>query len=70
MSSGARIPRDEVEEMGRVVMCELDELQPGCTSTIAGGWDSFAMNGQVYHADLFWPLGFEGVNPRATMWTS
>ena len=37
MSSGARIPRDEVEEMGRVVMCELDELQPGCTSTIAGG---------------------------------
>ncbi len=33
----ARIPRDEVEEMGRVVMRELDELEPGCVSTIVGG---------------------------------
>ncbi|KAI0343503.1 Nucleotidyltransferase [Trametopsis cervina] len=33
-----KIPRDEVEEMNRVVMHELDELEPGCVSTIAGGY--------------------------------
>ncbi|KAI0800345.1 Nucleotidyltransferase [Fomes fomentarius] len=33
-----KIPRAEVEEMGRVVMKELDELEPGCVSTIAGGY--------------------------------
>lgn len=33
----ARIPRDEVEEMGRVVTRELEELEPGCVSTIVGG---------------------------------
>ena len=33
-----RIPRDEVEEMRRVVMRELDEVQPGCVSTIVGGY--------------------------------
>ncbi|KAI9068611.1 Nucleotidyltransferase [Trametes sanguinea] len=32
-----KIPRDEVEEMGRVVMKELNELEPGCVSTIVGG---------------------------------
>ncbi|KAI0359237.1 Nucleotidyltransferase [Trametes cingulata] len=32
-----KIPRDEVEEMGRVVMRELNELEPGCVSTIVGG---------------------------------
>ncbi len=32
-----KIPRTEVEEMGRVVMKELNELEPGCVSTIAGG---------------------------------
>ncbi|KAL1936931.1 hypothetical protein VTO73DRAFT_3904 [Trametes versicolor] len=31
------IPRDEVEEIGRVVMRELDALEPGCVSTIVGG---------------------------------
>lgn len=31
------IPRDEAEEMQRVVMRELGELQPGCISTIVGG---------------------------------
>lgn len=33
-----RIPRAEVEEMGRVVMAELYKLEPGCVSTIAGGF--------------------------------
>ncbi|TCD66672.1 hypothetical protein EIP91_001090 [Steccherinum ochraceum] len=33
-----KIPKDEVEEMGRVVMWELDVLEPGCTSTIVGGY--------------------------------
>ncbi len=32
-----KIPRAEAEEMGRVVMEELDEFEPGCVSTIAGG---------------------------------
>ncbi|KAL1945244.1 hypothetical protein VTO73DRAFT_2095 [Trametes versicolor] len=32
------IPRDEVEEIGRVVMRELDALEPGCVSTIVGGY--------------------------------
>ncbi|KAI8978206.1 Nucleotidyltransferase [Trametes punicea] len=32
-----KIPRDEVEEMGRIVMRELNELEPGCMSTIVGG---------------------------------
>ncbi|CDO72628.1 hypothetical protein BN946_scf184985.g47 [Trametes cinnabarina] len=32
-----KIPRDEVEEMGRAVMHELNELEPGCVSTIVGG---------------------------------
>jgi len=31
------IPRDEVAEMHRVVMKELEEVQPGCVSTIVGG---------------------------------
>lgn len=30
------IPRQEVEEIHRVVMTELEKLQPGCVSTIAG----------------------------------
>ncbi|OBZ65065.1 DNA-directed DNA/RNA polymerase mu [Grifola frondosa] len=33
-----KIPRDEVEEMGRVVMRELDQLEHGCVSTIVGGY--------------------------------
>ncbi|PIL32799.1 hypothetical protein GSI_04916 [Ganoderma sinense ZZ0214-1] len=33
-----KIPRAEVEEMGRVVMKELNEFEPGCVSTIAGGY--------------------------------
>lgn len=33
-----QIPRAEVEEMSRVVMDELDELEPGCVSTIVGGY--------------------------------
>lgn len=36
----SRIPRDEVEEMGRAVMHELNELEPGCVSTIVGGYVS------------------------------
>ncbi|THH18302.1 hypothetical protein EUX98_g8985 [Antrodiella citrinella] len=35
-----KIPKAEVEEMGRVVMRELDVLEPGCTSTIVGGFVS------------------------------
>lgn len=31
------IPRSEVEEMHNVVMAELEEMQPGCASTIVGG---------------------------------
>lgn len=33
-----KIPRDEVEEMGRVVMDELNYIEPGCVSTIVGGY--------------------------------
>ncbi|OCH93467.1 Nucleotidyltransferase [Obba rivulosa] len=33
-----KIPRAEVKEMGDVVMRELDELEPGCVSTIVGGY--------------------------------
>jgi len=33
-----RIPRDEVEEMARVVAQELDSIQPGCVHTICGGY--------------------------------
>ncbi len=32
-----QIPQEEVEEIHRVVMRELEELQPGCFSTIVGG---------------------------------
>ncbi|CAA7260552.1 unnamed protein product [Cyclocybe aegerita] len=32
------IPREEVEEMHRVVMKVLEEIQPGCVSTIVGGY--------------------------------
>lgn len=38
VSGTCRIPRTEVEEMGRVVMQELEDLEPGCVSTIAGGY--------------------------------
>ena len=31
------IPREEVEEIHRVVMGELENIQPGCISTIVGG---------------------------------
>ncbi|KAH9944599.1 Nucleotidyltransferase [Amylocystis lapponica] len=33
-----KIPRPEVEEMGRVVMAELHEIEPGCVNTIVGGY--------------------------------
>ncbi|KAH9911166.1 Nucleotidyltransferase [Fomitopsis serialis] len=33
-----KIPRAEVEEMERIVMAELAELEPGCVSTIVGGY--------------------------------
>ncbi|KAI0644908.1 Nucleotidyltransferase [Trametes meyenii] len=33
-----KIPRDEVGEIGRVIMNELDKLEPGCVSTIVGGY--------------------------------
>ena len=33
----ATIPRTEVEEIYRVVMSELEELQEGCVGTIVGG---------------------------------
>ena len=36
-----KIPRPEVEEMGKVVMRELDEFEPGCVSTIVGGYATF-----------------------------
>lgn len=32
-----RIPRDEVEEMARLVYSELCEIQSGCAYTIVGG---------------------------------
>lgn len=32
------IPRDEVEQIHRVVMAELDKIQPGCLSMIVGGF--------------------------------
>lgn len=35
------IPREEVEEIHQVVMSELEKLQPGCVSTIVGGWVYF-----------------------------
>lgn len=31
------IPRSEVEEMHRIIMSELEEIQSGCISTIVGG---------------------------------
>ncbi|KAF7798815.1 hypothetical protein EIP86_010041 [Pleurotus ostreatoroseus] len=34
-----KIPRDEVEEMSRVVMRELDVVESGCTSTVVGGFE-------------------------------
>ncbi|EPQ55117.1 Nucleotidyltransferase [Gloeophyllum trabeum ATCC 11539] len=33
-----KIPRDEVEEIGRVVGRELEQVQPGCVFTIVGGY--------------------------------
>lgn len=33
-----KIPRNEVEEMGKVVKNELDAVEPGCTYTIVGGY--------------------------------
>ncbi|KAF8161313.1 hypothetical protein B0H34DRAFT_840472 [Crassisporium funariophilum] len=32
------IPRDEVEEMHAIVMAEMEVIQPGCVSTIVGGY--------------------------------
>lgn len=34
----APIPRGEIEEIHQVVMTELDDIQPGCVSTIVGGY--------------------------------
>lgn len=31
------IPRKEVEEMRDIILKELEELQPGCVSTVVGG---------------------------------
>ncbi|KAF9777864.1 hypothetical protein BJ322DRAFT_514143 [Thelephora terrestris] len=33
-----KIPRREVEQVARMVMHELEEIQPGCLHTIAGGY--------------------------------
>ena len=38
------IPRDEVEQMHQVVMAELDKVQPGCHSTIVGGFVSHILS--------------------------
>lgn len=35
------IPREEVEEMHRIVMSELDKIQPGLVSTVVGGFVSY-----------------------------
>ncbi len=34
----APIPRGEIEEIRQAVMTELDDIQPGCVSTIVGGY--------------------------------
>lgn len=36
-----RIPRNEVERIVRLVMKELEGIQPGCHHTIAGGYVQF-----------------------------
>ncbi|TFY83154.1 hypothetical protein EWM64_g845 [Hericium alpestre] len=33
-----KIPREGVEEIHRVIMAELDEVEPGCVSTVVGGY--------------------------------
>lgn len=37
MKDGCRIPREEVEEIGRAVKRELDVVLPGSEYTICGG---------------------------------
>jgi len=42
-TSCGRIPRKEVKEIARMVMKELEVIQPGCSHTIAGGYDPLAL---------------------------
>lgn len=38
------IPKEEVEEMHAIVMKELETIQPGCISTIVGGYVNLTRN--------------------------
>ncbi|KAF9451531.1 DNA polymerase mu [Macrolepiota fuliginosa MF-IS2] len=54
---GVHITRSEVEEIHRVIMAELKELQAGCVSTIVGGYRRGKMESNdvdivISHSDL------------------
>ncbi|ETW74868.1 hypothetical protein HETIRDRAFT_447115 [Heterobasidion irregulare TC 32-1] len=66
---GKKIPRSEVEEIHRVIISELETVQPGCVSTIIGGLHA--------HVILVGAMGWRtdgtaiGVESRrATTWIS
>jgi Fingers domain of DNA polymerase lambda len=61
------IPREEVEEIREVIMRELDDFQPGCVSTIVGGYVKPPLFSRVFTS---YPLvDIEEANPEATMST-
>lgn len=61
------IPREEVEEIREVITRELDEFQPGCVSTVVGGYANAHLS--LLPGSLNISLGIEEANRKATMST-
>ncbi|KAF9012521.1 hypothetical protein BDQ17DRAFT_1344069 [Cyathus striatus] len=52
-----KIPREEAERIHAIVMCELEKFQPGCISTVVGGYrrgktESNDVDIVISHSDL------------------
>ena len=63
-----RISRDEVEEMGRIAMQELEAIEPGCVSTIAGGYVSRPLS-CIVPLNMCCVAGIDVANQRVTTLT-
>jgi len=59
-----RIARKEVEQIVRTVMKELEAIQPGCTHTIAGGFDPLLLF-HIDDPDLCYPSSYRRGKPES-----
>lgn len=60
------IPRAELEEIHRVIMSELEQIQAGCSSTVVGG--SVIDSGKIHSILIYLSTGTGEENLRAMTW--